>query len=149
MTGCVAGMAAGSVREKTVSAGVRLGERVQGAKGMLVKSASDFEYERRMNNWRMWRLSERRAFGGSPYPVYNLTPRPPRGENVIPILAGEAEETERAIGGLPVELRRAVEIWFLRSGSVNEKRKMLRCRRERLFALLEEARTRIVQRVWR
>lgn len=110
-----------------------------------MSNASEADYERRMNNWRLWRLSERRSFGGSPYPIYNLTPRPPRGENIIPILAGEAEQTDRAIRALPVRLRRAVEIWFLRNGSVNEKRKMLRCRREAMFGLLEEARSLILQ----
>ena len=106
-------------------------------------AGNDFEYERRMNNWRLWRASERRSFGGSPYPVYNLTPRPPRGENVMPILAGEAEETERAVLAMPDSLRRAVEIWFLRAGTVNQKRKMLRCRREKMFELLEQARVMI------
>ena len=101
---------------------------------------SDVEYERRMNNWRLWRLSERRSFGGSPFPVYNLTPRPPRGENIMPILAGEAEETDRAVMRLSPTMRRAVEVWYLSAGSVNQKRKMLGCRRERLFELLEQAR---------
>jgi len=114
-----------------------------------VGDASDLEYERRMNNWRLWRLSERRAFGGSPYPVYNLTPRPQRGENVIPILAGEADETDRAISSLQPALRRAVEIWFLHPGSINQKRQMLRCRRERMFRLLHLARDQILARLRR
>ena len=104
-------------------------------------NSAELEYERRMNNWRMWRLSERRSLGGSPFPIYNLTPRPPRGENIIPILAGEAEETDRVIASLPRTVRRAVEIWFLYGGSTDQKRKMLRCRRERMFELLEHART--------
>lgn len=110
-------------------------------------AGSDFEYERRMNNWRLWRASERRSFGGSPYPVYNLTPRPPRGENMMPILAGEAQETDRAVQALSAPLRKAVEIWFLSGGSVNDKRKMLRCRRERMFELLTQARTEIRARL--
>lgn len=110
-------------------------------------AGNDFEYERRMNNWRMWRLSDRRSFGGSPFPVYNLTPRPPRGENMMPILAGEAEETDRVVQGLPLGLKKAVEIWFLSRGSVNDKRKMLRCRRERMFEILQEARQEIIARV--
>jgi len=57
----------------------------------------------------------------------------------MPILAGEAMETEDAVQALPWQLRRAIEIWFLTSGSVNEKRKMLRCRRERLFEMVEKA----------
>ena len=103
-------------------------------------SESDFEYERRMNNWARWRLSERRSFGGSPFPVYNLTPRPPRGENIMPLLAGEAIETDRAVLALPATLRRVVEVWFLREGSVDQKRRIVRCRRERMFGLLKEAR---------
>jgi len=114
-----------------------------------VTSTGNHEYERRMNNWRLWRISERRGFGGSPYPVYNLTPRPPRGENIMPILAGEAEETDRAVAVLAPALRRAVEVWFLSSGSVNEKRKMLRCRRERMFEMLQEARAAILGQLYR
>ena len=105
----------------------------------------DFDYERRMNNWRMWRLSERRSVGGSPFPIYNLTPRPPRGENLMPILVGEAEETDTAVMNLPPALRRAVEVWFLATGSDNQKRKMLGCRREKMFELLLEARDGILR----
>ena len=99
----------------------------------------DYEYQRRMNNWRRWTLSERRSLGGSPYPVYNLTPRPPRGENIMPILAGEAQETDEAVLSLPRQVRRAVEVWYLREGTVNQKRRMLACRRERMFERLDEA----------
>lgn len=106
-------------------------------------SAMRFEFERRMNNWRLWRMSERRSLGGSPYPIYNLTPRPPRGENIMPILAGEAEETDRAVRALPAPLLRAVEVWYLRAGSLNQKRKMLGCRRERMFELVEEAQVKL------
>jgi|CXWL01.1.fsa_nt_gi hypothetical protein len=103
-------------------------------------SATRFEVERRMNNWRLWRMSERRSLGGSPYPIYNLTPRPRRGENIMPILAGEAEETDRAVRALPAPLLRAVEVWYFGSGSLNQKHKMLGCRRERMLELVEEAR---------
>src|SRR5262245_853397 len=108
-------------------------------------SADDYEYRRRMENWRRWRISERRSLAGSPYPVYNLSPRPPRGENIMPLLAGEAEETDRAVQALPAQLRRAVEVWYVRGGSINQKRKMLGCRRERMFDLLCEARLSILR----
>ncbi len=106
---------------------------------------TNLDYDRRMNNWRMWRMSEGRSVGGSPFPVYNLSPRPPRGENIMPILIGEAEQTDRAVRALPPLLRRAVEIWFLHGGSVNDKRKMLRCRRERMMNLLDQARSSILE----
>lgn len=103
----------------------------------------DHEYERRMNNWKYWRISERRSIGGSPYPIYNLTPRPQRGENIMPMLMGEAEDTDQAVQRLPQDLRRAVEVWYLRVGTVNQKRRMLGCRRERMMELLEQARSQI------
>jgi hypothetical protein len=108
-------------------------------------SMNDFEYERRMTNWALWRVSERWSFGGSPFPVYNLTPRPPRGENVMPLLAGEAEETDRAVARLPAQLKRAVEVWFLQAGSTDQKRKMLRCRRERMLEWLRLARSQLTR----
>lgn len=137
-------MLAGCVPGRTAFVGAHQGESAKSAWRRSLGSAAEYDYERRMNNWRMWRLSERRSIGGSPFPIYNLTPRPPRGENVMPILAGEAEETDRAVMSLPAVLRRAVEIWFLAPGSVNQKRRMLRCRREKMFDLLLEARTAIL-----
>ena len=61
----------------------------------------------------------------------------------MPMLLGEAEDTDQAVQGLPLELRRAVEVWYLRTGTLNQKRKMLGCRRERMMDLLEKARLRI------
>ena len=145
MNGSAGVMQAGCARERTVFAGARQDAPASSAWRKSLGSAADFDYERRMNNWRMWRLSERRSIGGSPFPVYNLTPRPPRGENVMPILVGEAEETEKAVMNLLPRLRRVVEVWFLAKGSVNQKRKMLRCRREKMFELLVEARDAILQ----
>lgn len=137
----------GFARRRTAGVGARPAGRASDAGWMVI--GGDFEYERRMNNWRLWRLSERRSHGGSPYPVYNLTPRPPRGENIIPILAGEADETERAVAALPAPMRKAVEVWFLCSGTVNQKRKMLRCRRERMFELLDAARKAVIEKLAR
>ena len=139
----------GSALGKTAFGGARLAVFVRGVQTRLWNMSGDFDYERRMNNWRMWRLSDRRSLGGSPYPVYNLTPRPPRGENIMPILAGEAEETDRIVMLLPAALRRAVEVWYLSPASVNQKRKMLACRRERMFEMLEEARKAIKDNVSR
>src|SRR4029078_7937928 len=110
-TGCAVVTRAGSALRRTACVGVRRGAAARNVNRRCCMN--DFEYQRRMMNWARWRLSERRSFGGSPFPVYNLTPRPPRGENVMPLLAGEADETDRAITRLPRELKRAVEIWFL------------------------------------
>src|SRR5437868_9956072 len=140
MRGYGGGRAAGYAHAKQGFGGARRDAPANDAERKTVARTGDFEYERRMNNWRMWRLSERRSFGGSPFPIYNLTPRPPRGENIMPILAGEAEETDAAVMNLRPALRRAVEVWFLAKGSVNQKRKMVGCRREKMFELLLEAR---------
>ena len=137
MNGYAGAMPDGYAHARAVFAGARQGEHARSVGNL--GNASDFDYERRMNNWRMWRLSDRRSINGSPFPVYNLTPRPPRGENIMPILVGEAEETDRAVLRLAPAMRRAVEVWFLTGGTANQKRKMLRCRRERMFELLQEA----------
>jgi hypothetical protein len=49
---------------------------------------------------------------------------------------------------LPKPLRRALEVWYLHGGTINEKRKMLRCRREAMLELLDQARILIVNRVY-
>jgi hypothetical protein len=67
----------------------------------------------------------------------------------MPILVGEAEETDRAVMELPKSLRHTVEVWYLQRGSINQKRKMLRCRRERMFELLARARILILRLAYR
>ena len=101
----------------------------------------DREFDRRMNNWRLWRLSEGGFVAATISQVYRLTPRPPRSENIMPILAGEAARTDEAVYALPVSLRRVVEVWYLTGGTLNAKRTMLGCRRERMFELLAQAKT--------
>jgi len=65
----------------------------------------------------------------------------------MPMLVGEAEETDQAVAGLARERRRVIEVWYLRVGSLNQKRKMLGCRRERMMQLLDEARLEIFARI--
>ena len=113
-----------------------------------MSETNNSEFERRMHNWRLWRLSERGLFVRTISQIYQMMPRTPGGENTMPILAGEAAKTDKVVFALPASLRRVVEIWYLAGGTVNEKRKMLGCRRERMFELLSQARTQIERLIY-
>lgn len=56
---------------------------------------------RLLTNWAMWMAGDIRRGGGSQFPAYNLALPGPRAGNVIPVLAGEAEDVDKIIGSLP------------------------------------------------
>lgn len=105
-----------------------------------------------MRNWQRWRLQNRRALilGNSPLAhtmlssgIYNRTD--PRQRDVLmPLLLGEAEDTERAVRSLSFESRRAIEVFYLEPGSMHKKARLCGCRRERLQELLEQAKHQIL-----
>lgn len=118
-----------------------------------VKACDD--YERRMRNWQRWRLQNRRALilGNSPLAhtmlssgIYNRTD-PRQREALMPLLLGEAEDTERAVQSLSFEWRRAVEVFYIEQGSLHKKARLCGCRRERLQELLEQARPKILSAI--
>ncbi len=58
---------------------------------------------RMLENWARWLSGDRRRNSDSdisPFPAYNLAPRPPRAGNVLPTLLGEAEEVNAVIVSL-------------------------------------------------
>lgn len=68
---------------------------------------------------------------------------------MIPILAGEAADTDLAVSSLKPELKRVVEVWYLLDATMAQKRKALRCRRERMMQLLALAESAICDRIGR
>lgn len=73
---------------------------------------SSDDIERRLLNWALW------YWGGSgrsssPYPIYNLGPRPPRAEAMIPILNGEAMDTDTEVNALPAVWRDVLRARYL------------------------------------
>lgn len=85
------------------------------ARDLLESLPTDFR--RRMESWARWRVtgSERRGSVG----VSGIYGRAPGGNSfgtIVPILSGEATDTDAAIWTLPGELREAVETFWLFEG---------------------------------
>lgn len=90
---------------------------------------ADEDLERRLTNWAWWYFSGHRpggSSGGTVSSIYRQGPKPPRAETVMPIIDGEAMDTDTAIAGLPEESRVVLRACYLREG----------VRGERLGALL-------------
>lgn len=69
------------------------------------------ELVRLLSNWALWLAGGQRS-GGSPYPAYNLAPRPPRYGNVMPILSGEAEDVDHVILTLGVRYQQPLRMHY-------------------------------------
>jgi hypothetical protein len=102
------------------------------------------DYERRMQNWRRWRLGGGDTSTGASPSVYQIMAsgiynrhEARYRESTIPLLVGEAMDTERAVRSLDRALRAAVETVYLARGSLASKARSCGCRRE---ALLERLR---------
>ena len=116
---------------------------------------SDDDYERRMQNWRRWRLGggSLASTGGSPLAyermasgIYERFEARNR-EAKVPLLEGEAMDTDRAVRALERALRAAVETMYLAKGSLHAKARSCGCRREGLLMRLDLARVRILDHV--
>ncbi len=57
----------------------------------------DPDLERKLENWARWRLGDFRQGAISPFPAYNLGPRPPRAAPDVPLLGGEAMDIEEIV----------------------------------------------------
>jgi len=66
---------------------------------------------RLLTNWAMWLAGGSRT-DSSPYPAYNLAPRPPRYGNVMPVLTGEAEDVDHVIGELPIRYQQPLRMHY-------------------------------------
>lgn len=115
---------------------------------------SDDDLERRLNNWAAWYYSGRSAKGSSGVvsSIYHGGPRGRRVGNVMPVIDGEAIETEAAVDQLPRELRDALRAHYLRVsptgrwlGTLSDGRvaEALGCARSTLAERMERARHRL------
>lgn len=69
---------------------------------MLARSI-EADIERLLLQW--WQARSSGAGGGGSHPMWNQAARGPRAANVVPILQGEAERTDRALRAMPEYLR--------------------------------------------
>lgn len=105
------------------------------------------DYERRMQNWRRWRLSAPAASTGASPAVYEALAsgiysrfEPRQRESSIPLLVGEAEDTDKAVRALDKPLQAAVVALYLERGGMDSKAKRCGCRRDAFKARLDVAR---------
>lgn len=104
------------------------------------------DYERRMQNWRRWRLGGGDTSTGASPSVYEIMAsgiynrhEPGYRESTIPLLVGEAMDTERAVRSLDRALRAAVETMYLARGSLKAKARCCGCRVDAFKQMLEIA----------
>lgn len=99
------------------------------------------ELERRLLNWARWYLSSEMAPGAYALSaIYRGMPTSPRGESVIPTLAGEAADTEATINRLHARHRLALHVWYLSGWSVVRMASKLGCHRSTVWRRVEAAR---------
>lgn len=110
------------------------------------------DYERRMSNWRRWRLGGAAALVKRNSPLaftllssdlYNRT-EPRHRDATLPLLVGEAEDTQRAVQALEPAFRRVVEVWYLERGGVAHKARLVGCRKQAMIERVTMARQRLL-----
>lgn len=105
------------------------------------------EIVRLLENWSMW-VSDSKVGAISPYPAYRLSPPGPRYGNVMPMLVGEAEDTDRVIALLEPRYQMPLRMhyrWQARSD--RSKALACNCNVEAYLARLDEAHV-LFSRAW-
>lgn len=97
------------------------------------------EIARRMENWGRWYYGGVHVLSigsqGSPFPAYRLvSDDSPRAESSkIPVLMGEAEDTDKALRKMPPELTKALIVHVLSKGTPRSRATRCRCRSVRTY----------------
>jgi hypothetical protein len=106
---------------------------------MILTKEQKREISRRLENWGRW------YYGGvnvvsigsdqSPFPAYRLaSDNGPRAESgKIPVLTGEAHDTDRVLRGMHPELAKALKIHHLSKGTPKSKAQRCKCRVVRTY----------------
>jgi len=74
------------------------------------------DIERRLRNWADWHYSGRSATGGGAAisSIYKAGPRGRRAGSIMPVINGEALDTDAAVNRMPVDLRNVLRAHYLR-----------------------------------
>ena len=93
------------------------------------------EVARRIENWARWYWGGGRGSGGSPFPAYNLVNvlSPRESSHSIPIMIGEAEDTDRIMRGMESKLYKALIVHYLSSGTPKSRARRCRCNNVRMY----------------
>lgn len=81
------------------------------------------EVTRRLQNWALWRAGGvRDGLSCKISSIYQNGPRAPRAESVVPVLSGEASDTDSIIAALPARHRQSLEVHYLWPQGTDEAR---------------------------
>lgn len=77
----------------------------------------------RLQNWALWRAGGvRDGLSCKISSIYQNGPRAPRAESVVPVLSGEASDTDSIIAALPARHRQSLEVHYLWPQGTDEAR---------------------------
>lgn len=101
----------------------------------------------RLNGWAAWLKSGKRNCLG--YPTHaafaRLMPSSQPAGPLVPYLNEEAEEIDRAVSSLPVDVRELLKEFYMHEGPAEAKAKRLKCCRDTLYARLHQAHVRVME----
>jgi len=111
---------------------------------MILSKEQKREIARRIENWSRWYWGGGRGGGGSPFPAYNLvnTLSMRESSHSIPIMIGEAEDTDHIMRRMHPEHTKALIVHHLSRGTPRNKARQCKCKTVRtLERRVERART--------
>lgn len=102
---------------------------------MILSKEQKREIARRIENWARWYWGGGRGGGGSPFPAYNLVNvlSPRASSHSIPIMIGEAEDTDRIMRGMHPELVKALIVHCLSRGTPKNRARRCKCKVVRTY----------------
>lgn len=103
--------------------------------------ARNEDLERRCLNWARWKNGEGQGglgYGGGGW-NWSGADRSNYREAKVPTLDAEAEQTDRAIQSLQSTLRRTVEVYYLGTGSMEERCRELQVSRATIYVRVDKA----------
>jgi len=102
---------------------------------MILTKEQRREVGRRIENWARWYWGGGRGGGGSPFPAYNLVNAlsARKSTHSIPIMVGEAEDTDHFMRGMNPELTKALIVHYLSRGTPKSRARRCRCKVVRTY----------------
>lgn len=97
------------------------------------------ELERRLANWWRWIHQRETATDIAPSPTWRLAPRGRRSESTIPLLLGEALDTDGALKRIPKDQAAALVAAYCWTGRRVDQARRLRIRVRRYYDLIAAA----------
>ncbi len=95
----------------------------------MIGKAQQLEIARRLENWARWYYGGAGGAGASPFPAYRLHLGGAVGKSGggVPVLAGEAEDTDAVLRSMNPRLVVCLKVHYLQRGTPGAKAKRCKC----------------------